>query len=297
MTARERGFLLLTGHLGNPERRVLTPAQLRNLAKLVSAGTVPREDREMTAEDLEHLGCEREMARRVVSLLEEEDILDYYLGKARKAGCVPITRVSEVYPLAVRKRLGLDSPGCFWAKGDLSILDMPKISLVGSRVLQEANRDFAAEVGYQAAKQGIALVSGNARGADQTAQEACLAAGGRVISVVADELYNKENRDGMLWLSEDDFDAPFTTVRALSRNRVIHCLGSGVLVAQCTLEKGGTWDGSVKNLRFGWSRICCFDDGSEAMSRLESMGAWLIGPEYLTDLDSLFIQPYQLLEE
>ena len=32
MNPRERGFLLLTSHLGDPERKVLTVAQLRSLA-------------------------------------------------------------------------------------------------------------------------------------------------------------------------------------------------------------------------------------------------------------------------
>lgn len=297
MTARERGFLLLTGHLGNPERPVLTSAQLRNLAKRVKSADPVWDDRDMVPEDLMTLGYGGEMAQRILALLEEEELLDHYLRKAGRQGCIPITRVSEDYPLAVRKRLGLDSPGCLWAKGDLSILEMPRVSLVGSRVLQQENREFAAEVGWQAAKQGFVLVSGNAKGADQMAQEACLDAGGCVISVVADELGNKDPDERILYLSEEDFDAPFTAIRALSRNRVIHSLGQVTLVAQCTLEKGGTWDGTVKNLRFGWSPVCCFDDGSEAMSRLERMGAMLIAPEQLTDLKTLMTDNLNLFDQ
>ena len=297
MTARERGFLLLTGHLGNPERPVLTAAQLRNLAKRVTSAAPISDNRDMVPEDLVALGYGGDMAQRILALLDEEELLDHYLRKAGRQGCIPITRVSEDYPLAVRKRLGLDSPGCLWAKGDLSILEMPRVSLVGSRVLQQENREFAAEVGWQAAKQGFALVSGNAKGADQMAQEACLDAGGCVISVVADELGSKEPEERMLYLSEEDFDAPFTAIRALSRNRVIHSLGQISLVAQCTLEKGGTWDGTVKNLRFGWSPVCCFDDGSEAMSRLERMGAMLIAPEQLTDLKTLMTDNLNLFDQ
>ena len=297
MTARERGFLLLTGHLGNPERPVLTSAQLRNLAKRVTSADPISDDRDMVPEDLVALGYGGDMAQRILALLDEEELLDHYLRKAGRQGCIPITRVSEDYPLAVRKRLGLDSPGCLWAKGDLSILEMPRVSLVGSRVLQQENREFAAEVGWQAAKQGFVLVSGNAKGADQMAQEACLDAGGCVISVVADELDSKEPEERMLYLSEEDFDAPFTAIRALSRNRVIHSLGQVTLVAQCTLEKGGTWDGTVKNLRFGWSPVCCFDDGSEAMSRLERMGAMLIAPEQLTDLKTLMTDNLNLFDQ
>lgn len=283
MNARERGFLLLTSHLGNPERKVLTTAQLRILADRVRYSAASGEDRELSHKDLMALGYNREMAERIVALLEEEDLLERYLARGARLGCIPITRVSRGYPLLLRQRLGLDSPGCLWAKGDLSILNTPAISLVGSRELREENRRFAEAVGYQAAVQGLTLVSGNARGADRTAQEACLAAGGRVVSIVADELSKQQERQNLLYISEEDYDEPFSAQRALSRNRCIHALGQLVFVAQSDLGKGGTWDGTVKNLRFGWSPVACFRDGSEAMEQLEQMGAYGAGVEDLQD--------------
>lgn len=285
MTAGERGFLLLTSRLGNPDRQVLTTAQLRSLAQRMQGREVPHEKRDLTERDLQALGYGREMSRRIVSLLEEEDVLDHYLHRAAHCGCVPVTRVSENYPLLLHRRLGLDSPGCFWAKGDLSLLNLPAISLVGSRDLNRENRDFAAAVGCHVARAGLVLVSGNARGADRTAQEACLAAGGRVISIVADEVSNKAVRPNILYLSEENFDAPFTAQRALSRNRCIHAIAQLVFVAQSQLGKGGTWDGTCKNLQFGWSPVACFKDGSEASAELEQLGAYLIGLEEISSFE------------
>ena len=284
MNAREKGFLLLTSHLGNPDRKNLTTAQLRILADRVQNASVSAQDRELKEEDLTALGYSREMARRIGSLLEEEELLKHYLSRGQRLGCTPITRVNSGYPLLLRQRLGLDSPGCLWAKGDLSILHTPAIALVGSRELREENRRFAEEVGYQAAMQGLTLVSGNARGADRAAQESCLAAGGRVVSIVADELSAHQERRNVLYLSEEDYDEPFSAQRALRRNRCIHALGRLVFVAQSDLGKGGTWDGCAKNLRFGWSPVACFRDGSEAMAQLEQMGAYLVGNEDLADL-------------
>lgn len=287
MTGLERGFLLLTSHLGDPDRKVLTAAQMRILADRVRNAQNPGEDRELSEKDLVSLGYSREMASRIVKLLSQEDVLDHYLQQGKRAGCVPVTRVSRDYPLILRQRLGLDSPGCLWVKGDVSLLNTPAISLVGSRELREENGRFAAAVGYHAAMQGLTLVSGNARGADRTAQEACLNAGGRVISIVADELGKFRQRRNVLYLSEDDFDEGFSAQRALSRNRCIHALGQVVFVAQSDLHRGGTWDGTVKNLRFGWSNVVCFRDGSEAMMQLEQMGAYLIGLEELQDFSGL----------
>lgn len=285
MRAAERGFLLLASHLGDPERKPLTVSQLRTLADRIKNAEIPVEDRDLNEHDLIRLGYGAEYARRVINLLDQEDVLDYYLKKAERMGCVPITRVSENYPLVVRKRLGLDSPSVLWAKGDTSLLATPTISLVGSRELHDANEKFAREVGQQAALQGYTLVSGNARGADKAAQNACLAAGGSVISVVADSLEIHREKDCVLYLSESSFDEQFSSQRALSRNRVIHSLGLKTFVAQSSLKMGGTWDGTVRNLRFGWSPVFCYEDGSEAARMLIQMGA---NPVKMEELGSFY---------
>lgn len=287
MNGREQGFLLLTSHLGDPERKPLTPAQLRRLAFRIRASDAPEDDRELCPEDLLGLGYSQTDARRILELLSQQDLLDYYLAKGRKADCLPITRVSPDYPGAVRSRLGLDSPGCLWAKGDPALLHAPCVALVGSRELAPENREFAREVGRQAAIQGYVLVSGNARGADAVAQRACLDAGGWVISVVADALCSHRRRERVLYLSEDGFDLPFSTQRALSRNRVIHSLGRCSFVAQASLRAGGTWNGTAYNLAHGLSSVFCFRDGSAAWGELEQMGAVGIGLSDLADIPGL----------
>ena len=287
MTGAERGFLLLGSHLGDAARHPLTTAQLRTLARRMQLAERPDEDRELIPADLMALGYDRKMAEQITLLLSQERLLNDYLKQAENRGCMPITRVSEGYPLLLRKRLGLDSPGCLWIKGDMSLLKQPAVALVGSRELSEKNRVFAAEVGRQAALQGYVLVSGNARGADRTAQESCLAYGGQVISVVADDLSKQPVCKNILYVSEDGFAESFSAQRALSRNRVIHALGLKTFVAQSSLKMGGTWDGTIKNLRAGWSDVYCFNDGSEAMTILEQMGANHIGMDDLTSFYDL----------
>ena len=282
MNNKERGFLLLTGHLGNPERKSLTVAQVREVANRVAQMARTVSARELTEKDLYALGYDRPMAERIVSLFADADGLDRYLLGGCRQDCVPVTRVSEEYPLAVRKRLGLDAPGCLWAKGDLAILNTQTVALVGSRDLLESNRKFAELAGREVARQGYTLVSGNARGADQVAQKACLEAGGKVISVVADELQKHPLTENVLYLSEDSFDMPFSAARALSRNRVIHSLGYITLVAQCDFSTGGTWDGTLKNLQNNWSPVFCYNDHSPAAAELAQYGAKLIDFDQLS---------------
>ena len=287
MTGAERGFLLLCCHLGNPERKPLTVAQFRKLARRVRESEKAPGDRELELSDLTALGYDAENGRRILRLLDEEALLARYLAKADRYGCVPLTRLTPGYPRRILEALGDDAPGCIWARGDLSLLERPGIALVGSRELRPENRRFAREAGAQAARQGLTLISGNARGADRTAQDVALAAGGGVISIVADLLTDHAPVKGILYLSEEGYDLEFSSQRALSRNRCIHALGLSAIAAQCSMQTGGTWDGSVKNLRFDWSPLYIFDDGSESADLLAQMGAEKIGFEELQDLRNL----------
>jgi predicted Rossmann fold nucleotide-binding protein DprA/Smf involved in DNA uptake len=244
-------------------------------------------ERDLTAEDLYAIGIGEQETAHILLLLQQEALLNSYLRRGEKLGVRPITRASAEYPVALRRKLGLNSPGVLWARGDTALLKNQAVAVVGSRTLQPENRQFAREAGNQAARQGFVLVSGNARGADTAAQNGCLSAGGQVISVVADRLEDHEPTKNILWLSEDSYDLDFSPQRALSRNRVIHALPGLTLVAQCRLEKGGTWSGTWNNLRGNWSPVCCFRDGSEASVALEGMGANLIVMPELQDLTSL----------
>lgn len=297
MNPREEGFLLLTSSLGDPNRHPLTVAQLRTLAERVRTAQRLPADRQMEPRDLMGMGYGRDMAERILRLLDDTVLLKHYLRRGERADCRPLSRVSEGYPVTVHNRLGMDAPGCLWAKGDLSLLEKPALALVGSREIGTDQLAFAREVGRQAALQGFVLVSGNARGADRAAQESCLNAGGEVICVVADELERHTPRKNMLYISEDGFDLPFSAQRALSRNRVIHCMGLRTFVAQVGYQQGGTWDGTVKNLRFGWSPVYCYNDGSAAVKLLQEMGAEGVGLADLHDISALSLRFFGLFDQ
>ena len=276
MNSREKAFLLLSSHLGDFQRRPLTTQQLRELGHCILRSERPKQDRDLLVEDLVVLGCNWDIAEKVVSLLSDEQLLDAYLQKGRAVGCTPLTRVSDHYPLRMRKCLDLDAPGCIWLRGNMDLLNKPAVALVGSRNLSAQNEQFARQVGRLAAQYGLVLISGNARGADSAAQESCLSEGGCVISVVADSINNKRPTDRILFISEDGFDLPFSNQRALSRNRLIHSMAQAVFVAQCSNGTGGTWDGTLRNLRGQWSDVYCMADGSAAAVKLYKMGVQLM---------------------
>ena len=284
MTATEKGFLLLCGELGDGQKP-LTPAQLRTLRARVLArdGGEEAEDRPLEAADLRAMGYDEAFAGRICRLLEREQNLEAYLSVAAERGIRPLTRISAEYPARLRC-LGDSAPAVLFCRGDAALLNRPAVSLVGSRELTPAGEAFARRVGELAAGERLILVSGNARGADRTAQEACLAAGGSVVSVLPEGLQDHDPAGrSIVYLCLWGWHLPMAAYRALERNRLIHALGEKVLVAQ-SRRFGGSWRGSEENLRRGWSPLFVNTDGGPGCAALADLGA---APVSLKDLSSL----------
>ena len=287
MTAAERGFLLLCADLGDG-RKPLTPAQLCTLRAGVLARTQDADDsnRALTAADLRTIGYEEAFAGRVIELMGREEELERYLSVAEELGIRPLTRVSENYPGRLRC-LGEDAPAVLFCRGDCSILNRPALALVGSRELTPEGERFARRIGELAAAEGFVLVSGNARGADRTGQDACLNAGGSVLAVLPDGLQDHAPEcERIAYLCEWGWHLPMAGYRALERNRLIHAMGEKTFVAQSHLS-GGTWSGSEENLRRGWSPLFVHDDGSDGCAALISMGANAVKLDKMRSLQGL----------
>ena len=73
----------------------------------------------------------------------------------------------------------------------------------------------------------------------------------------------------------------------MRRNYVIHSMAALTLAAQCTLEKGGTWDGILANLKNGWNCVCIYADGSAAALELQNRGVQNIKTDDLQNLPVL----------
>lgn len=287
MTPAEEGYILLCSHLGRPQRPVLTPTMLKHVQQQVKAVRQRYPERVLSTQELLKIGLKPELAERVWSLLNDRAEMREYVAKGAEWSCYPMTPASPCFPWLMYDRLGLDGPGCLWAKGDPKILNHASISVVGSRDINMREGRFAEKAGEEAAKQGFVLVSGNARGTDQAAQNACADHDGLVISVVADRLDRKFHYTQFLYLSENDFDMDFTAARALSRNRVIHAMSQITLVSRCEEGKGGTWSGTTQNLKNHWSPVAAFQNNDTGNAALHRMGAALIGMEELEDYPKL----------
>lgn len=290
MTAAERGFLLLCAELGDGQKP-LTLAQLRTLRArvLARADRSANLERAVTENDLRKLGYDSAFAAHICALLAREEALSVYLGIAAQHGIRPLTCISADYPTRLR-RLGDAAPSVLFYRGNAALLRRPSAALVGSRDLNPAGEAFARKVGRLAAQEDLVLVSGNARGADRIAQEACLDAGGAVIAVLPDGLQDHApDSERILFLCQWGWHLPMASYRALERNRLIHALGRKTLVAQSGLT-GGTRRGAEENLRRGWSPLFVHEDGSPGCAALISLGASPVRLEALFSIRAL--QPW-----
>jgi DNA processing protein len=141
-----------------------------------------------------------------------------------------------------------DAPPVLFALGDLGLLQRPALAVVGSRDHSAYGQAVARGVAMLAARVGLVVVSGMARGLDAVAQSTALDAGGTTIGVLGNGLgvvYPAANRllyervtAGGLLLSEFP---PGERPHAGSfprRNRLISGLARVTLVVEAALGSG-----------------------------------------------------------
>ena len=187
-------------------------------------------------------------------------------------------------------------PALLYARGDLSVLERPCVAIVGSRQPTAYGIKVAYEAAREAARAGLVVVSGMARGLDARAHRGALDGGGRTIAVLGcgfDVPYPVENLDLLeavprhgLLLTEA---APGTRPSKFSfpkRNRIIVALAKCLLVVEGK-AKGGTSNTVQWMHEIGRSVLAVpgrIDEPvAEGPNQLIQAGAW----PYLTPQDLL----------
>lgn len=294
-------MLLLFAPLGTD--KPLGPAHYQEMKRMLET-LGPGSDNpqgEVSAAELMRLGLGAEPAQQIIKRLGREQELERYLSSLQRLQVTALTRISPEYPKRLWQVLGENAPMLLFCAGNLELLDTECVSLVGSRKLRAPGRAFARTLGQRAAEQGFTYVSGGAAGADTEGFFGAMGAGGRAVLFLADSLLGRMKRlrrelaaGRLLLISEQGCDLSFSAQRAHSRNRLIHAMGRKVFVAQSDYGSGGTWSGTVENLKAGWSPVyvCGAEPEDPGTSGLASRGACPVLREELTDLRKL--EPGQL---
>jgi predicted Rossmann fold nucleotide-binding protein DprA/Smf involved in DNA uptake len=125
---------------------------------------------------------------RIVQLLNRGHSLVLAVEKWQRAGLWVVTRSDPEYPRRLKQRLKTDSPPVLFGCGSKALLNVRGVVEVGSRNANLSDLSYAEQVGSRAASEGIAIVSGGARGVDETAMLGAMHNGGTVVGVIADSL-------------------------------------------------------------------------------------------------------------
>jgi DNA processing protein len=163
-------------------------------------------------------------------------------------GCRLLNWTEPEYP---QKLLQIyDPPVLFYLRGDPQILNMPCLSIVGTRRPTLYGSQMAERLGRDLAARGLVILSGMARGIDAIGHHGALAANGRAIGVLGtgiDVCYPKENKKLYERVLERDAilsEFPIGTHPAPEnfpiRNRIVAGMPLGVIVIE-----GAEFSGSL----------------------------------------------------
>jgi DNA processing protein len=224
-------------------------------------------------------------AERVTRLLGRSGRVALELEALFSRGMWVATRADQHYPARLRDRLKHQAPTVIFGAGEMALLSGRNIAVVGSRNLDPAGAAFAQEFARRAVAEGLAIVSGGARGTDLIAMNAALEAGGQCVGVLADSLERTIRAPELRqWLLDRRVTlvtpyaptAGFSVGAAMGRNKVIYGLAELALVVSSEHEKGGTWAGAVEALKAGWGPVLvrATADAPKGNRELLKKGAW-----------------------
>jgi len=237
----------------------------------------------------------------------ESDGLLSWASEVVSAGRV-ITAASDFYPSRLRLVLGASAPPAMWVHGAIPVVDgsdgcaraLPCLAIVGSREVSRNVRAFAESVGFEAARLGLAVVSGGAKGCDRAAVRGTISfAGGFAIEVLpfGIEVWKEYAKRVSVDLSDDRVcrlsvcapDDLFSTGSAMERNALIYAMSDAAMIVHARFKTGGTWHGAVEAHRRRLTRLIVRKDsrnaahralvglGTVSLERPEELGTVLVG--------------------
>lgn len=266
LSADTEVVLLMCGRFGGEREEPFQPLSAREygeFAKWLNARSLRPADL-LSDSGREHLTNVHEAkleGKRVDFLLGRGTALALALERWSRGGLWVISRGDPEFPKRLKHHLKHAAPPLLYGAGDKSLLESGGLAIIGSRDATEAALEFTRAVGSKCAKEGLAVVSGGARGVDAAAMQGATEAGGKSIGILASDLLkmsvNRQNRiglqEGQLVLISPFYpEAGFNTGNAMARNKYIYTLADQALVIDSALGSGGTWEGALEDLQKQW---------------------------------------------
>lgn len=234
----------------------------------------------LTADEIDRrLEVGPEEATRYARLLARGGQLAFELDRLRSRGIWVVTIADDAYPARLVERLGPDAPPVLFGSGEATGLDGGGLAIVGSRDVDEVAVTFTERLAAAAARGGMPVISGGARGIDVTAMRAAAAADGVVVGVLPEgverRLREGETRIAVasgraILVSPYHPGAAFSAGAAMGRNKIIYGLADVAVVVSSAVGSGGTWTGALEAIAGRWAPVLVRDgpgvpDGNRAL--------------------------------
>lgn len=242
---------------------------------------------------------------RVESLLARGALLAFKVEEWTNRGLWIISRGDRHYPQRLKAKLRHQSPPLLYGIGDVGLLEQGGLAIVGSRDIDDEEVDYTRHVSELCAQRQITVISGGAKGADQAGMLSAIAAEGKSIGIMANDLARatttKKYRDAILsgqlvLVSPYDPQARFQVGNAMGRNKLIYALADQALVIRSAYQSGGTWAGAMEELKRDnvcpvWVRITA--QAEEGNKKLIEFGAKALFDEQVSQALFNPTFPYQ----
>ena len=231
-----------------------------------------------------HLVISSDLAQRIHSLLGASRALAFELERLEEAGVRLLTLLDEGFPVRLLDRLGDQCPAALLVAGPVEWLSKPNVGIVGSRGTSAEAAEVARQVARLAVSSGFGVVSGLAKGIDQTATASGLNLQGRVCGLPTEGIRVVGRRtdvrtavhDGALVLASPfGPDAPFSVGNAMARNKLVYGICEVTVIVTSDEGKGGTWAGATEALEKGYGRVAVWmgPEAGPGNAALEAKGA------------------------
>ena len=201
-----------------------------------------------SASDLKFAGMDDRVVQDVEAV-KARTSPDLEMERLERAGVKAINWHDETYPSRLKEIA--DPPAVLYYKGTLLPSDERSVAIVGTRGPTGYGREVASALTQDLARNGIAVVSGLARGIDSVAHRVTLEAGGRTVAVLANGLhtiYPPEHANLAQQIAENGAvvsEYPLGVrpeARSFPRrNRLISGMTLGTLVVEAGEGSGARW--------------------------------------------------------
>ena len=261
LTNEAKTAVALTTRLGSRERPSLTPRMWHELARaLRDSGHRPADVFDESLDLSSVPGISEDLHDRIRRLTSDAGSAMLEVDELSHRGIWTTTIFDDEYPHGLIERLGHNAPPVLFGSGNVGLLAIPGIGIVGSRDVADEGAEVAKALAREAVSLGMSVVSGAAKGVDQLAMNAAFNDRGTVVGVLADSLVGRIRRPETLQaldegvvclLTQQAPSSGFTPAGAMARNKIVYASSAITAVVASDEGSGGTWSGATEALKAG----------------------------------------------